>query len=179
MLSPYFRPCVVQHLVPKGISRHLILQSSNLASYNGTLFSSGSLTAIFSLVPRLLGSLRTRLATLATETPNLVLRFARAAVCGAGTRLFAYLWVKGQISTCAVDHVGGEARQKEMEPGSEEYLLEQRWVEGMRSTLIQDMAGKTWTSKVISGIMRHISTSFRHCLYKAPRSSKLGLHYTQ
>ena len=47
---------------PKGISRHLILQSSNLASNNGTLFSSGSLTATFSLVPRLLGSLRTRLA---------------------------------------------------------------------------------------------------------------------
>ena len=41
-----------------------------------------------------MGSLRTRLVTLVTETPNLVPRFAHAAVCGAGTRLFAHLGSK-------------------------------------------------------------------------------------
>ena len=60
-----------------------------------------------------------------TETPNLVPR-ACAAVCGLGTKPFVHLWVKGQIYTCAVHHVGGEEGQKEMEPGPEEHLLEQR-----------------------------------------------------
>ena len=53
---------------------------------------------------------------------SVVPRFARAAVCGLGTRLFVPLWVKGQIYTCSVDHVGREEGRKEME----EYLLERR-----------------------------------------------------
>ena len=59
-----------------------------------------------------------------------------------GNETICASWVKGRISTCDVDHVGRKEGQREMEPGPEEYLLEQRWVEWIRSTWIQEMVGK-------------------------------------